>query len=96
MLGIGKRFPLLSLNNTRHLITDADLTAGAARHHRHGKRRVLLAEFLDQGSENRQIPFTCRWIRMRGEAPGFRFDHVKFHSTYVNLSTDPALLFPGS
>jgi hypothetical protein len=33
---------------------------------------------------------------MRGEAPGFRFDHVKFHSTYVNLSTDPGLLFPGS
>ncbi len=31
---------------------------------------------------------------MGGEAPGFRFDDVKFHGADADLSTYPALLLP--
>ena len=71
---VGKRFQLQSLFNERHLIADADLPTGATRDHRHGKGRVLLADIMSQCGYNGQIPFACCWIRVRGEAPGLRFN----------------------
>ena len=71
--------------NERHLITDSNISTASTRQHGNGKGRVLLAEFLGQSSQNRQIAFACYWIRMGGKTPGFGFDHVKFQSATVPL-----------
>ena len=90
--GLSKRLSI----NSRHLITDMNPPAGATRKHRHSKGRALLAYLLGQRRENRQITFTGFGIRMGGEAPGFRLDHVKFHGAYAKFSAYPVLLLPGS